>query len=203
MDPQFLSALIGFGGSIIGALVAYFAANKATAQAHKNQLELEEKRYRVELRSLLQAIHDEIETAWEIYEDYGKVLDSLEDGKPVMMQSPIGVNFTIYAMNCHRIGQIEDHDLRKLIITTYARAFEQVACIQENNRMLTRRDFLLSTDDMSAEHRIEEQQGQLDFYGGVLKRNHFELRKLKDQLLRSLHKRGVLSDSPSQALLTK
>jgi hypothetical protein len=203
MDPNLLSGLMGLIGSLVGAAAGYFGATRAADKSYMHQTNLEEERSKTELLSLLQAIHDEIEIQWDIYEDYGKVLDNLADGEAVMMQSPIGVNFTIYLTNCHRIGQIEDHDLRKLIITTYARAIEQVTCVQENNRMLINLDIIRSAQNVGTWGQEKEQQEQLNYYGGVMKKNHLELKKLKTELLRSLHKRGVLSDVSNQRLLTK
>lgn len=205
MDPQLLSALIGLAGSLIGAGITYFATSRATTRALQNDLRLEEQEARDELDRLLRSIHDEIEINWDIYEDYGKNLETLEKGKAVMSHAPIGVSFPVYLTNSNKIGMVKDHDLRRSIITTYARAVEQMACIQENNRMLDRLDFL--TDNSRHEHfgsptpATIQLREQLDYYGGVLKENHFELKKLKGDLIRRLHKYGVLTEGSGASKL--
>ena len=76
------------------------------------------------LLGILQAIHDEIETLWDNYMDgIGHHTEALADGQPLNIYYPVTQEyFTVYNTNAFFIGRIRDHDLRKLIVSTYSKA---------------------------------------------------------------------------------
>jgi len=111
-------------GAIIGGLITGYFALKTTKKAHENQLEQVTQNEKKLIQGLLQAIHDEVETVFERYqENMGAKLESLKDGEALLLYYPLVSDFfTVYNGNSFLLGRIPDNDLRKQIIKTYTLA---------------------------------------------------------------------------------
>jgi hypothetical protein len=87
----FITTIIG---AIIGGLLAGYYSFKATKEAHQNQKVLAEDNEAQIIRSLLQALHDELETVFENYhENMGSRLESLDEGQPLAFYYPLVSDF--------------------------------------------------------------------------------------------------------------
>lgn len=87
-----------FGSAIIGAIVGgvitgYFAL-RSTKNAHENQLKQAAQNEARLIQGVLQAIHDEIETVFERYQEtMGAKLESLKDGEALLAYYPLVSDF--------------------------------------------------------------------------------------------------------------
>jgi hypothetical protein len=108
-------------GAISGGLITGYFALKTTKKAHDNQMQQATQNEKKLIQGLLQAIHDEVETVFERYqESMGAKLESLKDGEALLLYYPLVSDFfTVYNGNSFLIGRIPDNDLRKQIIKTY------------------------------------------------------------------------------------
>lgn len=115
-----------FVSSAVGTLIGGVLTLIATYVAHRLQSATQKQNDADQLKGLLQAIHDEVETLWDGYvRSAGAQIEALGDVQPMLMYWPITQDyFTIYNTNAFCIGRIKDHDLRKAIVLTYARARE-------------------------------------------------------------------------------
>lgn len=122
-----LSALIGGVFVLFGVFLQY-----KTQEAHNKKNE-----QRV-LKSLLQAIHDEIETVYERYQEtMGSQLEALSDNQPLLLHYPLNNDFfSVFHGNTSLIGKIESNDLRKQIIKTYILAKGIIDSYRMNNYLL-------------------------------------------------------------------
>ncbi|MDU4436672.1 MAG: hypothetical protein E7I42_27895, partial [Pluralibacter gergoviae] len=73
--------MITISGAIIGGCIAGRFALRATEQAHENQKVVAKENEEIIIRSLMQAIHDELEAVFERYnETMGSRVESLGKG---------------------------------------------------------------------------------------------------------------------------
>ncbi|MDF0378020.1 hypothetical protein [Methylophilus sp. YYY-1] len=196
-STEFISALIG---SVIGGVVAGFFSILAVNKTHIHQNLLLEKSNEELISSLLQAIHDEIETVFERYQEtMGARLESLHDGQPLNYYYPVVSDFfTVYNGNTFLIGKIKDNDLRRQIIRTYTLAKGMTDSFRLNNDLVNKLEFanklFLETKlDSHKEQMIAHQHG-LIIYADSLKKSHAQLKSEVKTLLRALQKNGVLNE---------
>ena len=62
----FLTTVIG---AIVGGLIAGYFSSKATKDAHANQKSISQENETQIIRSLMQALHDELETIFDNYQE--------------------------------------------------------------------------------------------------------------------------------------
>lgn len=187
-------------GAIIGGLLTGYFALKTTKKAHENQLEQVNQNEKKLIQGLLQAIHDEVETVFERYqENMGAKLESLKDGEALLLYYPLVSDFfTVYNGNSFLLGRIPDNDLRKQIIKTYTLAKGMVDSYRLNNDLNQKFEhwhqvFQESKNEIH-QQKAAAQFGALVEYAKTLKTNHQEVKTEIAQLLRSLRKYGVLSE---------
>lgn len=186
---EFFAALLGGGCTLIGVLFAHKLSNRKRS---REQSEL--------LQGVLQGLHDEIETLWEIYTDrIGSHLDSLQDGQGFEGYWAVTQDyFTVYTSNCHLIGRITDVDLRKEIISTYSIAKSLVDSFKMNNELVSQLEqaAILARETQNEAHMQEValRRQQVANYAAGLKRIHADLKAKTSSLLRNLRKHGVLSE---------
>jgi hypothetical protein len=152
------------------------------------------------IQGVLQGLHDEIETLWEIYsERVGHHIETLQEGQGfecywVVMQD----YFTVYTSNSHLIGQITDVDLRKEIVATYITAKSLVDTFKMNNELVNQLEHatLLANETQNEKHQQEVvlRHQQVASYASNLKQIHTDLKTRVSSLLRNLRKQGVLNE---------
>lgn len=105
--------------------------------------------------------------------------------------------FTIYNTNAFFIGKIKDHDLRKQIVATYAKARGLIDSFRMNNELVQKWEYTaaLAQESQLPIHQSNAQarHQSLGRYSAALKNRHFELKTMVSELLRRLRKEGVLS----------
>jgi hypothetical protein len=183
-----VGALIGSALTLAGAYVAHWLEKRESARKDADHL-----------LGLLQAIHDEIETLWEGYiGSIGAQAEALRENTPVLLFWPITQDyFTIYNTNAFFIGKIKDHDLRKQIVATYAKARGLIDTYRMNNDLVQKWEYahLLSQESQNPIHQTNAQARyqSLIQYASEIKKRHVELKAMVSELLRRLRKEGVLS----------
>ena len=183
-------------GALIGSVLTLIATYLAHLLDRTKVKENEEKL----VFGFLQGIHDEIETLWENYN--GKVgvhVESLQQGQPFQYYWAVTQEyFTIYTENAHLIGCIDDHDLRKRIVSTYAKAKGLIDSYRMNNELVHKHEQseLIYEETKEEAHAKQAQAGIqiLVSYASALKQSHSEVKADVTALLRALRKKGVLSN---------
>ena len=152
------------------------------------------------IKGILQAIHDEIETVYERYQDTaGSRLESLNENEPLAIYYPLVSDFfTIYNGNSFLIGRIPDNDLRKQIIKTYTLAKAIVDSFRLNNDLVNKFE-LANKIYQETQQDVHKQQATAHYaslidYTKTLKESHKNLKQECNHLLRTLRKHGVLSE---------
>ncbi len=185
---EFLAGLLGGCCTLLGVLVAHKLSER---NRRREQAKL--------LQGMLQGLHDEIETLWEIYvERMGSRVETLQDGEGIEGYWAVTQDyFTIYTSNCHLIGRISDVDLRKEIISTYTIAKSLLDSFRMNNELVSQLEHaILLANETGNEAHMEEaalRRKQVVTYAIGLKRIHAELKDRASSLLRNLRKHGVLN----------
>ena len=187
-------------GAVIGGLITGYFALRSADKNYKNQLKQTRENEEKLIQGLLQAIHDEIETVFERYQEtMGARLESLKEGEPLLFYYPLVSDFfTVYNGNSFLIGRIPDNDLRKQIIKTYTLAKGMIDSFRMNNDLNQKFEYW---HQVFQESKIEVHQqkaaahyGALVEYAKNLKLGHQQIKLESSQLLRSLRKHGVLSE---------
>lgn len=149
---------------------------------------------------MLQAIHDEIETIWERYQEtMGSQIDTLKDNQPLNLYYPLVSDFfTVYNGNSFLIGRIPNNDIRKQIIKTYTLAKGMVDSFRLNNDLVhkleTANKIFQETNAEIHKQHATAHLSTLITYAKAIKQSHISLRSETSQLLRELRKSGVLSE---------
>lgn len=191
--------LITISGAIIGGLIAGKYSLMATRRAHENQKKIADENEAAIIKSLLQAIYDELETVYDRYQEtMGSRIESLDKGMPLNFYYPVISDFfTVYHGNSFLIGRIKDHDLRKGIIKTYTLAKGLMDSYRLNNDIVQKYEHWYF---VSAETQLEIHKTQaaayyqsLVSYAEVLKKLHDDLKIDLKSTTRMLNKAGVLS----------
>lgn len=186
-----------FISAIVGGLIAGTASLLATRQAHRNNLELQSKNNSIVIKRIIQAIHDEITTIWELYEKkVGPEIEKLNEGEPLLLYFPIGQEyFTIYNANAAYIGSIENHDLRKAIVMTYTKAKNIIDNLKMNDELLSKYEHLnLLFRTTNIPQYGQDAHGWylgLVKYAEKLRQTHFELKAELVNLTRLLKESGA------------
>lgn len=196
MDSNIVSGLIGLGGACIGGLITILVARQSF-QYQKQQVDDNEKKL---IQSLLQAIHDEIETVHDRYQEtMGVKLENLQDGAGLTFYYPLLSDyFSVYNGNTFLIGRIDNNDLRKQIIKTYTLLKGMVDSFRLNNDLVHKYEYSFKIyDETKTEIHKQHANGHYNVlidYAKTLKETHKNIKQEISILLRTLRKQGVLSE---------
>lgn len=148
----------------------------------------------------MQAIHDELETVYERYQEtMGARLESLCENEPLNFYYPLVSDFfSVYNGNTFLIGRINDNDLRKQIIKTYTLSKGMADSFRLNNDLVhkfeyTNKLYDETKQEVHKQHAIAH-YNSLVSYASTLKQGHVVLKHEITALLRTLRKNGVLSE---------
>jgi hypothetical protein len=146
-------------GGIIGGSMSLIASLKATERAYKYRLKLQEQSRQEGVKNLIQAIHDEIDILWDRYLwGAGNELEKLAEGEPFLSFYPVTQEyFIVYNANASLIGSIDNHELRKEIVTIYTKAKSLIDSYKMNNNYLERYHNLTSLFQQSKNPIFEQQ----------------------------------------------
>lgn len=187
-------------GAVIGGFLTGWFSIRATNKAHKNQSLQEDKNERKIISGLLQAIHDELETVFDRYQEtIGSKLESLEENGALAFYYPLVSDFfTVYNGNSFLIGRIPNNDLRKQIVKTYTLNKGMVDSFRLNNDLVAKLEFSEKLYQES-NNEVHKQQAiahynSLVVYAKILKEEHKSLKQEVSLLLRELRKNGVLNE---------
>ena len=176
-----IGAFIGGFFTLVGTLVAHFLENRRDIGKEKRSLE-----------GVLQAFHTELKTLWERYTvTVGSKLEDIQDRDPLLFYWPITQDyFTIYSSNAGRIGEVEDPELRSLIVATYTKGRGLVDSFRMNNELNSRYEhFTVMANSTRSQNDIANQNAYFEamrIYSLTLKEQHKELKLLIDDLLHRL-----------------
>lgn len=189
-----------FVAAIVGGLIAGFFSLFATKMAFNNQKAQSQDNERAIISSLLQAIHDELETVQDRYQEtMGSRLESLADNEPLNFYYPLVSDFfSVYNGNTFLIGRISNNDLRKQIIKTYTLSKGMVDSFRLNNDLVHKFEYANKLYDetkqeVHKQHAIAHYKSLIS-YATTLKQGHNVLKNEISDLLRTLRKNGVLSE---------
>jgi len=195
---NFGSAILG---AIVGGIITGFFALISVDRAHRKNLDQAERNEDSLVKGFLQAIHDEMETITERYQEtMGSNVDALKENQPLLFHYPL-VNdyFAVYNGNSFLIGRIADNDLRKQIVKTYTLAKALIDSFRLNNDLVQKYEYLeqlfRETNNQVHKQHLQLRFTQLIQYAKEIKKTHEILKKESSNLLRSLRKKGVLSEA--------
>lgn len=187
-------------GAIVGGLIAGYFALVTTKRSFKEQRVRADENESKLIKSLLQAIHDEMETIYDRYQEtMGSRLESLGDGEALAFYYPLVSDFfTVYNGNSFLIGRIQDNDLRKQIIKTYTLSKGMIDSFRLNNDLVQKFEFsqkvFAETQQEIHKQQMVAHHSALIEYARTLKQAHMSLKQDVATLLRMLRKHGVLSE---------
>lgn len=189
-----------FVAAVIGGLVTGVFSLLTTKMVFKNQQIQSENNEKVIINSLLQSIHDEIETVYERYQEtMGARLESLKEGEALAFYYPLVSDFfAVYNGNTFLLGRIKNNDLRKQIIKTYTLSKGMIDSFRLNNDLVQKFESSTKIHDETG-HEIHKKHAiahynSLVAYAKNLKQGHIILKSEINDLLRTLRKNGVLSE---------
>ncbi len=193
-----LSIIAAILGGSIGGIITGFFTIKASNKAHQHNLELMKLQDETQIKSLIQALYDEIDTLWKRYQDgIGIKLEALPDGEPLEIYYPLTQEyFTVYIGNSFLIGKIKDHDLRRAIVKAYTKARALIDSYRMNNDILQNYIHWMWIYEETANPLHRERRNsyynQLIEYSKGLKELHYELKEDVEKLIKMLHEQGVI-----------
>ncbi|MFH1621635.1 MAG: hypothetical protein ABIA97_00740 [Candidatus Omnitrophota bacterium] len=183
----------------VGAFIGSSITLIATIISHHLQVSERKKTEESVIHGFLQGIHDEIETLWDLYlKGIGNKLESLEEGKGLECYYPVTQEyFTFYMANAYLVGKVKDHDLRKNIVSVYAKAKGLLDSYRMNNEVLNKLEhsaLVYQSSKISTDRsNMLAYQQSLITYASSLREYHNDLKVLIQNLLRALRKQGVLN----------
>ena len=195
------SLFSGLIGAVVGGILtggfSIFAVNKNETFTRNAKTEQDKKT----LKGLLQALHDELESVNERYQEtMGAHIEALPDDQPLLMYYPL-INdfFTVYNANAHLIGTIDNNDLRKSIVRTYVLAKGLVDSFRMNNDLVAKFEHWhvrsAETDNVLHKNNAQAQYTALVLYAKLIKKSHEEVKKSLADLMRMLRKQGILNET--------
>lgn len=196
-----ITFIITIAGAVVGGAIAGYYSFKATKEAHENQKIIADENERNIVTSLLQSIHDEIETVFDNYhENIGVKLESLEEDAPLLFYYPLVSDFfPVYNGNTFLLGRIKDNDLRKSIIKTYTLAKGLIDSYRMNNDLLQKYEHWsgVYSETQLKVHQDKSfaQYRALVTYAQTLKLQHIKLKENVKNTVRILMKNGVLNEA--------
>lgn len=203
---NWISVIAAIIGSIIGGIITGYFTLRGAKLTHQNDLDKQKIDKENIIKGLLQSLHDEIETLWETYnKGVGVKLEALGDNQPFIWYYPVTQEyFTVYNGNSFLIGQIDNNDLRRAIIISYTKARGLIDSYRFNNDLLQKYEYwpFLFQETKNPIHEANKIAyiTSLTKYANGLKISHNELKQQVNDLLRMLHKHGVLYESKQDAI---
>jgi hypothetical protein len=195
MDVDWYNVLLCGISALIGSTVALVAVYLS----HRWNVSKQKEQDARTLMGVLQALHDEIETLWDLYmEGIGNELEALPNGQRLRIYYPVTQEyFTIYTSNALFIGRIRDNDLRKLIVSAYSKARGLIDSYRLNNDLLQKHEhahwLFLQTNNPVHQAAATGYLQALVNYAATLRRLHDDVKSQAQDLLRALRKEGVLN----------
>lgn len=188
MDNTIIAAIIGIAGSLIGGIVGGWMTRSASIKATKEAFELnralQERARKENLRRVLLGIRTELTVAFENYTGaYGAAIDAHAPGTAFKYVYPIDDSgFVFYQTNNAALGDLEDDDLRELIIKCYLQSQVILNTHRINNELLEAVDRYSSMlTHGHSEHipkLISEKQADLDAFGDSIVFNYMNAAQL-------------------------
>ncbi|BBO51707.1 hypothetical protein KMM349_20380 [Stenotrophomonas maltophilia] len=122
--------------AIVGSYVGWLGSSRSTSRAIDAQDTRDRNAERSEIRAILQAIRDEIQTLSDVHmESGGGNIKAASGEEPIEMFYPISNHyFTAFEANASRIGKVSDATIRQQIIRTYVLFKSLVDTIKLNNQ---------------------------------------------------------------------
>lgn len=195
VGSSLLGALVG------GALTGYFTI-RATKNAGTDQLRQQEENRRSHVKAYLQAVHDEIETLWELYQSrVGVQLEALQDNWALLMYYPVTFDyFTMYTTNGHLLGHVADPDLRRLIVQVYSQARGLLDSYRLNNDLASKVEHWHSIlqgdqENQTFKANFDAQLKAAQAYAVKIRQAHEQVKGSSSQLLRQLRQMGAIARS--------
>ena len=141
LRPELQAAWIGVGGAVIGGVIASLLTGwvtvAATNRAHRHALERDRAIALQRVVAFVQAVQAEIESALISLRDIIKTAQSLDGTQPLESIFPANrVSFEVFEASAQLLGGVDDRDLRKTIVKTYAAARAFVDTVEYNNRLV-------------------------------------------------------------------
>ena len=184
--------LESFGGALLGGFVTGFFTLLGVKKAHRNDIELEEKKQKAVVDAFLHALHDEIKTVWEVYQaQMGSLIENLQDGDALLFYYPLTQEyFMVYSSNNHLIGHVKDAEMRRLIVEFYIKAKGLVDSFKMNNHMLKEHaqwtHYYNLTHNPCFQQKADEKLSTMKVYAKKLAASHCELKGLTDEIIKRL-----------------
>ena len=178
-----VSILIGGGITLAATFIAHWLERRRTKCEQKKLM-----------FGFIQGIYDEVKTLWDSYnENMGILIENIQPKESFGYYWPITQEyFTVYVNNAHLIGQINDHNLRKQIVSTYTKAKGLIDSYLLNNDLIQKHD---QAELIYAETQKEIDQTyariireRLVEYAVPLKKSHLEVKESVESLLDMLEK---------------
>lgn len=194
-----LSGIFAIIGGWIGGSIGGRYALKATQKAHENQKNIADETEARIVKSLLQAIHDELETVFDQYQEtMGNRIEALEKNQPLAFYYPLASDFfSVYHGNTFLIGRVKDHVLRKAIIKTYSLAKGLLDSYKMNNDIIHKWEHwsLVFAETQMEVHKIQAEayRSSLINYAEVLKKMHEDVKVNLKETTRMLALAGIFS----------
>lgn len=180
-------------GAIVGGLIAARATRRAVQQSYLNDFEKRNIEKQENLQRFYRAIKSELNALWKRYEGAGEKIKNLDEGQPLLIHYPLTQDyFTIYQANAHLIGEIQNEELREDIILTYSAAKGAVDSYRYNNHIVGQYHhwnwLAAETDNKFYRMRAKDYLNSCIEYTVVLKKVHFEIKKLLQKLNEAIDK---------------
>lgn len=180
-------------GSIAAILAAVAVASRQVRSARAQSIEAE----RREIANILQALRDEIEALWEGFEKtFGGRLSRSEPGKVFEFWWPSPEDpFVVYRSSAGKIGQIDNHDLRRAIVRVYARAEGMLVTVRTHNALLltlrAARDAFEEDKTRLNWKRVKRAERAIISYGDTMRALYLDMDGLIKDALRLLPDRAI------------
>jgi hypothetical protein len=190
MTNECLQLVTGAVGAVVGGCFVL----AGTILNHRYNLKLAKENQKRVVQGTLRALRVEAETVWEQYQDtMGNVLEGLKEGEPLNYFYPIFSEFfVLYNANAAFLGKIEDPDLQKIIVKTYAKARGLIDGFRFNNELFLKNENwkVLCAQPNGHAYQAQAIAHQINFanYGQGLKSSHIKVKQLFNELLRALDK---------------
>jgi hypothetical protein len=197
LDAPWISSLLsGLIGALVGGFIAGYFSLRAVKLAHKHTVELEEKKRAKLIEGYLQGIHDEVDTLYKGFQrTVGANLNDLPNGQPLLGHYPVprGISI-IYEGNASLLGQVDDPDLRRMIVHVYVTAHGLVSALEVHNERLAKYELARTEANQQQKQAFEltaaEISQRLIEYAPLLKTYYNGFERMTIQLLEKLNQKG-------------
>jgi len=138
---------------------------------HRQYLDTE-RRSQAEVRAFVQAIREELTTIWEGYNSGARTrLLAVQENQFFNAIFPVTTEaFTVYNRTSSQVGKVDDEELRRLIIVTYAKSKGLIYSFQLNNHLITDlKNFEVGYQGQDRNVRLQQKVAELIRYAGELK----------------------------------